>query len=276
MTIQATKRSLATLLLALACLPAVAQDAGIKFTTDISGAIAQASREKKVVVMFFSSPTCQWCRKMSVNAFTDARVAALAGRFVWLKVDVTEQRALAALLQIEAVPTMVLLNKDGAYLDVCGGYQTPEQLLKYLQQWADKAESAGTALELPDEAKSLKDRVAATTTDAQRRELLAKSMELLGRPDRGGRLAMLEQIRQTGPVLWLPLATYLEDERLAVRAAAAEALSYATRASVEFNVFGEPAARKTQAQAWRVWIEKNKASWQPTTATSAPATLPAK
>jgi thioredoxin-like negative regulator of GroEL len=110
------RTGLRTCLAALALLvaaPAGAGTASLPFVSDDYGAALAEARARGVpLVVDAWAPWCPSCRFMRTSVFTDARLAKLAGRFVWLEVD-TEKPVnypFVARYAIEAWPTLYVIE----------------------------------------------------------------------------------------------------------------------------------------------------------------------
>lgn len=256
----ASKWAWAALAAALCSAPAAPgqQEGGVKFQESIDAALRLGKARKCVTVVYFTSRTCQWCRKMMVGTFVDQRVAALAAKFAWASVDIDAHPDVAALYGVEGSPFFVLLNVEGRVIGYKGGYLTAEQMVTFLGEWANKADAPGIAAELPKVGGELKAKVQAATQPSDLHAVMAEPLELLAKPDRGGRAVLLDRIRDLGPAVWEALVAHMSDKRLAVRAAAGEAVAFATGADLPFEPFAAPQTRAEQVQAWRKWISENK------------------
>ncbi len=248
--------------LLLAALSCPAQDADtVEFRASLAQALAAAREANAVTAVLFSVPGCSWCRKLSLTTLADPRVVALSKRFVWVKLNAHAHPDTAALFGVTALPHLVLLNVEGRPVAARTGYLPPAEMLGFLQEHQDKAGAGG------DEAsiRELADRVRKAADGA-----LGQAVERLAKPDLRGRGPLLEAIRACGPPAWDGLCQLLGDERLAVRAAARDALARATGADVTFDPFADPQQRARQVEAWKKWVRENR--HRPTTR---PASRPA-
>lgn len=94
--------------------------------TDAAAALAQAKKEKKLVLLDFTgSDWCGWCIKLKKEVFDTKEFAEYAGKnLVLVEVDfprnkkqsdkqVKDNEALQAKYKVEGFPTIVLLNGEG-------------------------------------------------------------------------------------------------------------------------------------------------------------------
>jgi len=236
-----------------------ADSPGIEFKTDLLEALQQADQHGRVTVVYFTAKWCTWCRKMSVGTFANERVRAMAERFVWVKVDIEEQRELAAIFAVQGVPNMVLLNVKGEVLTRRGGYMTSEQLLTLLRENVDKATQAGQVASVQ---KAI-ERVAKAISEGTRkkkpeqvRDAVGQAVHLLAMPTRAGRKELQEIIRKPGRTVWAHLLDHLGSERLAIRAAAVDALASCTGESPPLDPFAKAKVREKQVTECRDWFQK--------------------
>jgi thioredoxin-related protein len=235
-------------------------DEGIAFGEDVAAAMRSAAESNRPALIYFYQPSCQWCLRMKMTTFTDRRVTALASRFVWVKVDVTRNQELAALAGVRGVPTLLQVDSQGRTLSSHSGYLTADQLITMLTQ-PPPARIQGEELEARLDAVGKK--LSAATGPADRREAVLSVVEELAGPQPGLRTTALEGLGALGPPLWEGLVECLGDERLAVRAAAAEILAAVSGGPAPFDAFAEFPQRQAQAEAWRTWVSRNKG--RPTT-----------
>ncbi len=100
--------------------------AELKWTTDLPAAIAQAKKEKKMVLMDFTgSDWCGWCIKLNKEVFnTDEFAKYAADNLVLVELDFPSKKkqapelkkaneALKDQYKATGFPTIVVLNGDG-------------------------------------------------------------------------------------------------------------------------------------------------------------------
>ena len=235
----------------------VRAEGGAVFEKDIRAALRLAEADKKVAVIVFSSPTCQWCRRMAATTLSDSRLAGLNNQVVWAKVDVEAEPDVAATFDIQGVPAVAVVSSQGDLIAMKAGYQTAAQLTEFLTESLARAKepAGGTSAGIVEKMKAS---IAVATQPSDRRDALKDALGALARPERAGRQAILAGIRALGPEHWDAIGSYLADDKLAVRAAAADVLTFCCGEEIPFDAFGPAARRNAQLDACRTWIARQK------------------
>lgn len=102
--------------------------------------MAAAKAEHKPVLVDFSAKWCGVCTRLDRTTLSDPRVIeAIHAGWVAIRVDVDREPERARDLQIEALPTLVVLTADGKEAARRRGYVSSNGLLDWLQ----KSRSAG-------------------------------------------------------------------------------------------------------------------------------------
>jgi thioredoxin-related protein len=213
--------------------------------------VAEGAEPKPIFVMF-SGPGCSWCRKMEVDTFPSESVAALAEKFLWVKVDVEEHEDLAAEFNVRGLPHLVVLDGQDRVIASQPGYLPPDRFAKFLE------DALANPQPIEDVLPALTEKLLAATEAKQRDELLTQIVEQLAGLTRKGRQETLAAIVKVGAPAWPRLLALMADERLAVRAAAGSALLHVTKAELSFDPFASTEARAEQIKAWQAWIEAHE------------------
>ena len=100
--------------------------------------LAEAKREAaashKPVLAYFTATWCGPCQQLKRQTWTDAKVqAALAERFVPVKIDVDEHRDLAQEFEVTGIPRLQVIQPDGTLGASRVGFIAPDELLGWLQ-----------------------------------------------------------------------------------------------------------------------------------------------
>jgi thiol:disulfide interchange protein len=109
---------------------------GIKWIYKLDEGLAKAGREHKPLMIHFTAAWCGPCQEMKKKAFSNSRIVKKSTDFVPVRIDIDEQREVAARYNALArkyggigVPNILFLASNGATLKHIVGYQSPEQLL---------------------------------------------------------------------------------------------------------------------------------------------------
>lgn len=117
--------------------PAPASVAGaekIGWVENFQGALEQAKKENKPVLVDFYATWCGPCKMMDKQTYTDSAVAAEMSNWVSVKIDVDKHEALARQYKIESIPTTVLLGSDGKTISSTSGFLGPKEFVSLLSK----------------------------------------------------------------------------------------------------------------------------------------------
>jgi len=95
-------------------------------------AMELARKEGKPVLLDFWATWCQPCREMEFHLWSRADVVALAGKFIWLRVDVDHQPEIAQRYRADALPTVVLSDPWGTEIARRQGFGNADEYLGIL------------------------------------------------------------------------------------------------------------------------------------------------
>ncbi len=110
---------------------------GAMWKSDYAAARKEAFAKGRPLVIVFGGENCVWCRKLEAATLRDASVvAALADRFVCLKVDGDREVNLTQALTVRTYPTIVVAAPDGKILATIDGFIEAGKLLDQLNQVA--------------------------------------------------------------------------------------------------------------------------------------------
>ena len=120
--------------------------------TDFGSGLARAQSEDKPVLVTFVTGWCPYCTKMSRKTWSASSVASRVEEFVMVKVDAEKAgRAngpsgpeLAARYGVAGYPAQLLLDPEGRVIARFDGYQSPGELL----DWIDRALADATGASL--------------------------------------------------------------------------------------------------------------------------------
>ena len=117
---------------ALSPLARAQQDQGIRWLS-YGQILEQGPKAGKPVFLFFNAPWCAVCKKMQRLVFPDPQLTAyLNQKYLAGTVDVTKEKVVAKLYQVNYLPTFALLSDQGKPVLFLRGYYTSDRLLKAL------------------------------------------------------------------------------------------------------------------------------------------------
>lgn len=106
--------------------------AEIAWLDDYDAALDRAAAEGKLVVIDFFATWCGPCTLMEHTTFADEEVRRRMRDFVPLKVDVDRQRDLAAMYDVQSLPTTAVVLPDGRPIAGALGYLDATRFLDVL------------------------------------------------------------------------------------------------------------------------------------------------
>jgi len=111
--------------------PSVAAEGEVQWLTNVEAALQQAADQQRPVLMEFTASWCVYCKRMEKTTFVDASVAeAVNARFIPVKVDADQHKALVKDLGIKGLPAMLIVAPDLKIIERISGFQTAEALMK--------------------------------------------------------------------------------------------------------------------------------------------------
>jgi thioredoxin-like negative regulator of GroEL len=213
---------------------------------------ARESEDGKVrrpIVLTFSARWCGWCRKMDSTTFQDPAVDELAKQFLFVKVDSEGDPALAARFQVRGLPHTFVLDGNDRAIGSQPGYLSAEALVKFVN------ESVANPQPIDGVPEELLDQLARLEEAEDRAAVVRSAVERLAQQDAAGRETLVAVLVNAGPPADAELTALLQDERLAVRAAAAGVLARITEGALPFDPFADADVREAQAEEWRRWAQ---------------------
>ncbi len=101
----------------------------IVWQTNLKAALAQSEQTKRPMLLKFTASWCGYCHKLKKVAFSDPRIIGqVQSHFIPVLVDADENPKLMEALEVEGLPTMVVVSSDLEVITKIVGYQTPDQL----------------------------------------------------------------------------------------------------------------------------------------------------
>jgi thioredoxin-related protein len=116
----------------------------IKWANYSKDAFAQAKKEHRLVLIYGKAEWCHWCQKMLSTTWADPAVVQLVtAHYVPVTVDIDSDDALAKQYDINATPTIILVDPNGKTLKFLPGYSTPQEMANDLSGAWDSYQSDG-------------------------------------------------------------------------------------------------------------------------------------
>ena len=113
--------------------PAHADTTGVKWVDYDKGMALGKSQQKKVFINFYAT-WCNFCRMMDTKTFTDTAVVDyLNNNYITVKVDVDQEREVAAHYNIRPLPDIWFISEKGEAIGNKPGYVTAEEMLPVLK-----------------------------------------------------------------------------------------------------------------------------------------------
>ncbi|WP_166822774.1 thioredoxin family protein [Thalassoroseus pseudoceratinae] len=107
----------------------------IVWQTNLKSALAQSEQTKRPMLLKFTASWCGYCHKLKKVAFSDPRIIQqVQSHFVPVLVDADKNPQLMEALEVEGLPTMVVVSSDLEVITKIVGYQTPDQLSTKFQK----------------------------------------------------------------------------------------------------------------------------------------------
>ena len=106
----------------------------IPWRTSYAAALDEGRAGGKRVLVYFTATWCGPCQNLRHTTWADKNVESALQNFVPVKVDVDEQHELALKYRVDAVPTFVVLEPDGATVKTTwSGASQPEEFVNQLK-----------------------------------------------------------------------------------------------------------------------------------------------
>jgi len=124
--------------------------AGIHWQVDLAEAQATATKTRQPIFVRFSAAWCPPCQQMKRDVYPDPTVSRLLDeKFVAVDIDLTNPQSagktLASQLDVQYLPSMVILSAQGDEIDrIAGGVDR-----NTLQAWLKRHQDAGLDKPLP-------------------------------------------------------------------------------------------------------------------------------
>ncbi|MBI3838735.1 MAG: thioredoxin family protein [Planctomycetia bacterium] len=120
------------MLVAFGSTSGIAQE--VAWNTDIQSAWQTAQMTNRPLLVFVTSSSCPYCRKMESNTLASPAIARrIRSSYVPVVVNAEESGAIAAQLQVRSVPTTIVISPDARMADRLEGYVPASKLQARLE-----------------------------------------------------------------------------------------------------------------------------------------------
>jgi len=86
------------------------------------------------VLLYFHAATCDWCRKMDIETFTDPGVVTQAHGYVCIRIDQLRATDLTRKYGVTELPTAIITDAEGTSLVKRTGFLDTQAMLELLKQ----------------------------------------------------------------------------------------------------------------------------------------------
>jgi thioredoxin-related protein len=118
-------------------------DSAIRYLPDVTAARESAARENKPLVILFAAAWCSACQQLEEQVLLETPVQDLATDFIWVRVDIDRHLSVARDWEVDATPTLIVLEPGGAVDRKIVGMVRPDRLAELLRTAASRSASSG-------------------------------------------------------------------------------------------------------------------------------------
>jgi thioredoxin-like negative regulator of GroEL len=105
-----------------------------KWLTSLDKALAKAQEENKPVIIDLYTDWCLYCKDLENKIFPAKEVALELEKFVTVRINGDESRDIVTKYSVRGYPTILLLDKNGNFIDKITGLPNNELLVTKLQE----------------------------------------------------------------------------------------------------------------------------------------------
>lgn len=113
---------------------------GVSWYSSLPEGMALAKSKGKPLMVDFFARWCGACKLMDRKTYSDPAVRKAAGDFVSVKIDVTNDSAVAKKYRVQALPTIIFMSSTGKTVHKVIGFREPAALLGEMRVALAKAE----------------------------------------------------------------------------------------------------------------------------------------
>ncbi len=226
---------------------------------EITPALNEALMNFKPVLIFFSSKSCPWSRKMSEETFADKEIKKALESFVTVIIDADEDRQILKRYFVRHVPTVIFVSPELGEIGRIEGFAGKKSMLKHLNEL--------TTANIDAKAKTFDELTAKIEYKKMKKADWEKAMRTLGWSSKYRR-KMKDMIFAMKKFPAKELVKLLENKQLAVRLGAIELLEDYHGESYGYDPwFGKtPSSQVLEAIGkWKKWAALKKVEKRNTT-----------
>jgi len=97
-------------------------------------ALTLAEKHNMHVVVVFGADWCGWCKKLKNETLTDEKVKAVMKNFVYVYVDVDNDKSVSRKFGVSGIPAYVITNSKEATLKKGAGYKKAGEFISWLDE----------------------------------------------------------------------------------------------------------------------------------------------
>jgi len=105
----------------------------LRFVEGFQKGYAQAAKESKPMLVFFTAEWCHFCHQLADEAFTNPQVVSLSENFVCVLVDADAEPSVCRQFGVTGFPTIQFLSPRGGSLERIVGKKPGHQLMMAMQ-----------------------------------------------------------------------------------------------------------------------------------------------
>ncbi|HEX4146405.1 MAG TPA: thioredoxin family protein [Pirellulales bacterium] len=105
----------------------------LHFNDGYRQALAEAERENKPLLLFFTAQWCHYCHQMAGEAFTNPQVVSLSEKFVCVLIDADNSPDVCREFHVSAFPTVQFVSPQGLPLNRIEGKRPGHQVMMAMQ-----------------------------------------------------------------------------------------------------------------------------------------------
>ncbi|RPI90333.1 MAG: thioredoxin family protein [Planctomycetaceae bacterium] len=114
--------------------PAAEAASGVHWAHDPEAAFQRSQTTGQPMLLVFGGKRCVWCRRLERDTLADPQVVKLVnGGFIAVHVDVDQHPRIAEALEIDGLPTTVVLTPEGDVLATAEGFQSASRFRRTLK-----------------------------------------------------------------------------------------------------------------------------------------------